>query len=130
MESSSAVLRRQQGGCDIQPGLPTIPIACGVSIREWFDRVACLPISNRPGRSTSMRRSDRTWRLDHFSSVAQTYSVPSSIGLHDGACAVIGLVTGPIALQLEQDLDPGCHACSSGFHSTESKIMACGSQTS
>jgi hypothetical protein len=53
-----------------------------------------------------MRRSDRTWRLDHVSSVAQTYSVPSSIGLHDGACAVIGLVTGPIALQFEQDLDP------------------------
>ena len=48
---------------------------------------------------------------------------------HDRASLLIGVMTGPVPLEFEKELEPGSHHCASGSHPSQRNVMACRCQS-
>src|SRR5271170_7131968 len=62
--------------------------------------------------------------MNHVASVGQSNSIAATEGLHNRPCPIVSIMASPIALKLEQNLQPRRHSRPGGFHSPQCKFMA------
>src|SRR5271170_1313896 len=67
--------------------------------------------------------------MNHVSRIREADSVAAAIRLYDGAGAVIGILSGPVALEFEQHLNPARHDGAGRLHTAKREIVALARET-
>ncbi|MGO8655967.1 hypothetical protein ACC771_09835, partial [Rhizobium ruizarguesonis] len=61
--------------------------------------------------------------MDHVAGVGKTNAVTAGMRFDDRSRVNVGFFSRPIALKLEQDLQPGLHRRTRRLHSAQRKVM-------